>query len=89
MIHKIEIGDVYVSCKPVASMPDAHYIRIRVVGEPITTFGRYGYGKVDVVTIAADGREVRRRALEASQLHATATTRDGRLRRTGYVLEAS
>jgi hypothetical protein len=62
--------------------------RIKVVGEPIAAFGRYGgYGKVDVVTLTADGRELRRRAIEASQLHDSPTTRDGKPRRTGYALE--
>lgn len=62
--------------------------RIKVVGEPITTWGRYGYGKVDVVTITANGREIRRRAIEVSQLHDSAVTREGKPRRTGYVLES-
>ncbi|MFJ8016205.1 hypothetical protein [Streptomyces sp. NPDC096339] len=67
--------------------PDDVPVRIKVVGTPITIPGVWGYGKVDVVTITAAGREVRRRAIEASQLHATATTREGQPRRTGYVLE--
>lgn len=61
--------------------------RIKVVSTPITIPGVWGYGKVTVVTITRSGREVRRRSIEASQLHATATTRDGQPRRTGYVLE--
>ncbi|MCY0917038.1 hypothetical protein OS965_02455 [Streptomyces sp. H27-G5] len=44
-------------------------IRIKVVGTPITIPGVWGYGKVDVVTLTLDGREVRRRAIEASRLH--------------------
>ncbi|MFF9240070.1 hypothetical protein ACF1AL_14720 [Streptomyces sp. NPDC014801] len=62
--------------------------RIKVVGEPITTLGRYGFGKVDVVTLTDTGREIRRRAIELTQLHPTATTSDGKPRRTGYALEA-
>jgi hypothetical protein len=60
--------------------------RIRVVGEPVTTPGLYGFGKVDVVTINADGRELRRRAIEVTSLHPTGTARDGQPRRTGYRL---
>jgi hypothetical protein len=60
--------------------------RIRVVGEPVTTPGQHKFGKVDVVTINADGRELRRRAIEVTSLHPTGTTRDGQPRRTGYRL---
>lgn len=82
----IEPGQEYVACSPTRSMPGDHLIRIRVVDSPITTAGRYGYGKVDVETVLPDGRGVRRRAIEASQLHDTPTTRDGKPRRTGYAL---
>ncbi|TFI30153.1 hypothetical protein [Streptomyces sp. 4R-3d] len=61
--------------------------RIKVVGEPISVAGLHNSGKVDVVTLTKDGREIRRRPIEVTQLHATATTRDGTPRRTGYVLE--
>jgi len=61
--------------------------RIKVVDLPGTTPGVWGFGKVDVVTLTADGREIRRRAIEVTQLHETATTRNGQLRRTGYALE--
>ncbi|MER6778436.1 MULTISPECIES: hypothetical protein [unclassified Streptomyces] len=61
--------------------------RIKVVGAPIAIPGVWGYGKVEVVTVTRTGREVRRRGIEASQLHATAITRDGQPRRNGYVLE--
>lgn len=61
--------------------------RIRIVGKPITTPGLHGCGKVDVVTLTKTGREIRRRAIDVTQLHATATTRDGKPRRTGYALE--
>ncbi|MFE9461653.1 hypothetical protein [Streptomyces californicus] len=63
--------------------------RIKVVGEPVSIVGLYHFGKVAVVTVTTDGREIRRRAIEVTQLHATATTRDGAPRRTGYVLEQS
>lgn len=61
--------------------------RIKVVGKPITTLGLHGFGKVDVVTVTETGREIRRRAIECTQLHDSPTTRDGHPRRTGYVLE--
>ncbi|MGX1129931.1 hypothetical protein RKD49_002121 [Streptomyces glaucescens] len=61
--------------------------RIKIVGTPGRTPGMYGFGKVDVVTITETGREIRRRAIETTQLHATPTTRDGKPRRTGYALE--
>jgi hypothetical protein len=61
--------------------------RIKVVGKPITMPGQYGFGKVDVVTLTSTGREIRRRAIECTQLHESATTQSGQPRRTGYVLE--
>ncbi|WP_405824163.1 hypothetical protein OG705_29020 [Streptomyces sp. NBC_00838] len=61
--------------------------RIKVVGEPISIAGLHNSGKVDVVTLTKDGREIRRRPIEVTQLHATNTTRDGKPRRAGYLLE--
>jgi hypothetical protein len=84
--HKIRTGQVYESCQPIASMPGEHYTRIRVIAEPVGMHGRYGFGKVQVATITGDGREVRSRAIEVTQLHASGTTRDGSPRRTGYRL---
>jgi hypothetical protein len=83
----IQPGQTYRSITPTASDPSDSHRRIKVVSTPITIPGVWGYGKVDVVTLTEVGREVRRRSIEASQLHATATTRDGQPRRTGYVLE--
>lgn len=62
-------------------------VRIKVVGVPQTIPGVWGFGKVDVVTLTETGREIRRRAIETTQLHATATTKTGQPRRTGYVLD--
>lgn len=76
----INKGDEYVSLNPRVNPP----VRIRVVGEPRGTWGMYGYGKVDVATVAAAGREIRRRAIDVRQLHDSATTQDGMPRRTGY-----
>jgi hypothetical protein len=84
----IQPGQTYRSVQPIASDPRDGHRRIEVVGTPGRIPGVWGFGKVDVVTLTADGRKVRRRAIEASQLHATATTRDGQPRRNGYVLEA-
>lgn len=61
--------------------------RIKVVGKPGTVPGIWGFGKVDVVTLTEDGREIRRRAIEISQLHDSPTTASGQPRRTGYTLE--
>jgi len=61
-------------------------VRIRVVSEPSRFHGVYGYGKVQVETVRPDGTGVRRRRIELTQLHESATTRAGEPRRNGYVL---
>ncbi|WP_228978533.1 hypothetical protein [Streptomyces sp. DH12] len=61
--------------------------RVKVTSSP-RNWPLYGHGKAQVVTLTVDGREVRPRAVEACQFHATAYTRDGQPRRTGYVQEA-
>lgn len=81
----IEPGQIY------RSLSNRHHpvdgpARIRVVNRPVETPG-WGFGKVDVVTITQSGREVRRRAIEATQLYDSPTAADGKPRRTGYVLE--
>jgi hypothetical protein len=78
----IQPGQIY---RPAKGGP----LRIKVVSKPHTTWGLHGYGKVDIVTLTSDGREVRRRSVETSQLHSTATTGDGQPRRTGYVLDGT
>lgn len=85
----IEAGQVYRSALPVPSEPGERYRRIKVVDKYISTPGVYGFNKVDVVTLTKDGREIRGRAIEVTQLHDSPTTRDGKPRRTGYVLEQS
>lgn len=82
----IQPGQTYRAVKPSDGF-SADFIRIEVVGAVGRVPG-WGYGKVDVVTVTPEGRKVRRRAIEASQLHASATTKTGQPRRTGYVLEA-
>jgi hypothetical protein len=67
-------GQVYRSCDPRES------IRLRVVRHEA------GWNRVDVVD-ATTGRRPRR--ILASTLHESATTKTGRPRRTGYVLEAA
>ena len=80
--HIIRPGQVYEEC---ATSDYWEPRRIRVLGEPGDRW-LPGYSKVDVATIDDRGREMRRRALETSQLHATGTTRTGQPRRSGYRL---
>lgn len=87
MTSHIKPGQVYVACAPIPSEPQPRYRRIRVVAEPITTWGRHGCGKVTVETVLPDGRGIRRRVIETSQLHPTAITKDGTSRRGGYALQ--
>lgn len=79
-------GQEYEAVQPVRSEPKPRHARIRVVGRPRTIPGIYGFGKVDVVTLTADGRELRRRAIEMCQLHAAGLTAAGQPRKTGYRL---
>lgn len=74
----IQLGQVYESV--------AGDRQIKVVRVHSTTPGVWGFGKVYVVTLTPDGREIRRRPLEASQLHASRLTAKGEPRRNGYVL---
>ncbi|MFE2850619.1 hypothetical protein ACFXJO_05725 [Streptomyces lavendulae] len=83
----IQPGQIYVSLSNRHHPVDGP-TRIKVIDAPATVAGLYHYGKAVVVTVTRTGREVRRRSVECSQLHATATTHDGQPRRTGYVLEA-
>jgi hypothetical protein len=83
----IRPGQVYRSCAPVRGEPKERYIRIKVIGYPIHTVGLYGYGKVEIVTLLDNGKEVRHRAIECSELHDSPYTLTGAERRTGYVLE--
>lgn len=79
--HAVKVGQVYESCQAtfvVDGVPTC--TRIVVKDEPGF------FGKVMVATLTEDGREVRRRAIECSQLHASGLTREGLPRRTGYRL---
>lgn len=87
-MSSIEAGQVYVAVKASPSMPGEHRVRIRVV-DCGAGYPSWGWSKTTVETVLPDGRGVRRRAIETTELHASATTRDGRPRRTGYVLEVN
>jgi hypothetical protein len=82
----IQPGQIYVSLGD--PYPYTEPRRIRIVSEPVTTPGLYGFGKVQVFTVTESGREIRQRRIELSQLHATDTTETGAKRRAGYALEA-
>lgn len=80
MSHRIEQGQEYASC---AAWPDD--IRIRTKGTPTPT-GQWGLPNVAVVSLAADGRELRPRSIPTRLLHAESTRPGGQRRRTGYYL---
>lgn len=75
MTHRIEAGQEYTFC---AAHP-CHF-RIRVLS------GATPGGRVKIATIADDGRLLRLRLVNARDLHAEPTTRNGQPRRTGYAL---
>lgn len=83
----IRPGQVYESCQPtfVVDGKETH-TRICVLSAPVGTPGLYGFGKVAVATLGENHRPLRPRQLEASQLHASGTTKTGQPRRTGYRL---
>ena len=85
---RIKAGQIYESCQPTFVVDgEPVHTRIRIVGAPDWT----RTGKTTVATLTEDGRALRPRSLETSQLHASGTTRTGAPRRTGYrlVQEAS
>jgi hypothetical protein len=77
--HRIEPGQTYRAC-------NGSGLRIRVVGDG-PGYPAWGWSKTTVETVLPDGRGTRQRAIETTQLHATATTKAGQPRRTGYALE--
>lgn len=83
----ISPGQVYRACAPVRSEPRDRYIRIMITHYPILTVGLYGHGKVQIGTLTDDGRVIRTRAINMSELHDTRFTLAGDERRTGYYLE--
>lgn len=60
------------------------HLRIRVTSGPVEKL--CSRGKAQIVTLTDDGREVRPRWIETSQLHESGTTKAGAPRRTGYRL---
>lgn len=83
----IQPGQIY------RSLSNRHHpadgpVRIKVVGAPSPyNLNRYEHGRATVVTLTRNGREIRKRRINASQLHATPLTPNGQPRRTGYVLD--
>lgn len=75
--HRIEPGQEYETY----NAREGAITRIRVIEGP-----RYEHGLVTIATIAADGRELRRRTVGARQFHADYLNRHGEPRRTGYRL---
>lgn len=82
---KVRAGQEYLSCALPRGSGEAVFrqVRIRIVEDP-----QPGWHKADIVTVRSDGRAVNPRRIEISQLHASATTRRGSARRTGYYLTA-
>lgn len=85
MTSSIRPGQTYRAVKASPGDPQKRQIRIRVVTKPYAN--AFETGKVDIETVRPDGTGVRLRRIKLDQLHATATTRGGKPRRTGYVLE--
>jgi hypothetical protein len=80
MDHRIEPGQEYETCQPIYHLNDAPTpTRIRILSTS-------GFGRATVATITDDGRELRQRLINARQLHADGTNRNGEQRRTGYRL---
>lgn len=86
----IEPGQVYRAVAPFLSAGERHP-GARVLVKAVIPFGSglHGAGSARVVTLADDGRELRPRLVRLNQLHASATTLVGELRRTGYALEVT
>jgi hypothetical protein len=74
----IRPGQEYESSKPLDDT------RIRVVGTPVP--GPLGGRRVAIVTLTADGREIRPRMIDVRHLHPTGLTASGKPRKTGWRL---
>ncbi|SEO83181.1 hypothetical protein [Actinacidiphila rubida] len=83
MTHRIKKDQEYESCQPTYyGSTGPEYTRIRVIEPP-----RHEAGRVGIATVHEDGRLLRRRIINARQLHATGTVGAEQLpRRTGYRL---
>jgi hypothetical protein len=75
----IEKDQVYEAIKP-----NIHGERVRI--KVTTTLGGTFAGVVGVSTVGANGKLLRPRSLQTSQLHEDMLTKDGKPRRNGYVL---
>lgn len=76
----IRPGQVYETCQPVYGHADGdEYVRIKVMQAPVGL-------KVTVATLTTEGRLIRWRSINTSQLHESGTTKAGAPRRTGYRL---
>lgn len=73
----IKKDQVYVACDP---RDEGRTIKV------VAVYGDSRSGKVGVVTLTEDGRELRRRDMDTAVLHGSKFTRDGDVRRTGYAL---
>lgn len=87
------VGQEYETCQPIYWLQAADgtrgpvCTRIRVVSKPVTTPGLHGFGKVEIETVTASGRGIRRRRINVAQLHATGTVGTEELpRKSGYRL---
>lgn len=69
----IQKGQEYLSCQPtyVSPVGPPQRTRIRVLRDPVTTPGVYGFDKVMVATVTSDGRLLRQRQISVNQLHET------------------
>lgn len=74
----IKKDQVYVACDP---RDEGRTIKV------VDVYGDSRSGKVGVVTLTDDGRELRRRDMDVSVLHQSRFTRDGAVRRAGYALD--
>jgi hypothetical protein len=75
----IQPGQTYLAC-------NGSGLRIRIV-KNAPGYPAWGWSKTTVETVLPDGRGIRQRAIETTQLHDSPTTHNGQPRRTGYALE--
>ncbi|MFE6000297.1 hypothetical protein ACFQ6C_26110 [Streptomyces sp. NPDC056454] len=83
----IEPGQIYRSLDPRDELYGDGPRRIKVVGQPVVDPGQHNFGKVQIATLTQDGREIRRRQVNITQLHAKPVGKNGSARRSGYLLE--
>lgn len=81
---KVEPGDIFEALNG-RHHPCDGPTRIKVLTSPKSALGFCGPWMVEVVTLASNGREVRRRKVDTAKLYESRTRDDGTERRTGYV----